>query len=103
MSRESSTGIERRVRGLKTGLECLMFKRRDFLRDVTLGIAAWGTGGGRACAQPAEDPPARPAPTAGGASPVRADEAINRRLAPIRERHHLPGLMAGVVRGETLE
>ena len=41
-------------------------------------------------------------PTPPNAKAVVVDERVNRLLAPVRERHELPGLIGGLVRGETL-
>ncbi|SIO42515.1 CubicO group peptidase, beta-lactamase class C family [Singulisphaera sp. GP187] len=81
-----------------------MSKRRDFLRDITLGIAAYGAGASRGLAQEAGDKPPNSSSRGGeGPAVVRASEAIGRVLAPIREQHHLPGLVGGLVQGGRLE
>src|SRR5262245_19893678 len=81
-----------------------MVKRRDLLREVTLGIAASGAGAGRVFAQRSGDKPASSsAAPAEDRAAVAASEAIARVAAPIRERHHLPGLVGGLVRGDRLE
>jgi CubicO group peptidase (beta-lactamase class C family) len=45
--------------------------------------------------------PTRTAPD-DGSIPVREDVHLSRLLAPIRDDHHLPGLIGAVVRGDTL-
>jgi CubicO group peptidase (beta-lactamase class C family) len=37
-----------------------------------------------------------------GPEPVRADPQVNRVLAPVRDRHHLPGLIGAIVTGGRL-
>lgn len=81
-----------------------MVKRRNFLRKVALGIAACGAGAGRGVAQdPGDKPASRPSPLTDDSTGIRASEAVNRALAPIRDQHQLPGLIGGIVRGDRLE
>ncbi|AGA24926.1 serine hydrolase domain-containing protein [Singulisphaera acidiphila] len=83
-----------------------MVKRRAFLGEVTLGIAAYGASVGRVfAAQAAGDKPAPSSSTSPVEEPAvpRASEAIDRVLAPIREQYHLPGLVGGLVQGDRLE
>ena len=72
-----------------------MIGRRGFLRVVSAGAASYGTG--RLFAQDAKTkgrPKAKPEAPA-----LTPNPAIDRILAPVRDGHHLPGLVGAVVTG----
>jgi CubicO group peptidase (beta-lactamase class C family) len=76
-----------------------MINRRDLLRAVAAeGLAFWsppafGQSRSQRTAEKhtTENPP-----------PILADERVNRVLAPIRDEHHLPGLIGAIQRGSKL-
>ncbi|WP_406697824.1 serine hydrolase domain-containing protein [Singulisphaera sp. Ch08] len=81
-----------------------MVKRRDVLRGMALAAAGCGVGVAPLFAQGPGDQSAGPTLTpVEGLPEVRVSEAINHVLAPIRDRHHLPGLIGGLVHGDRLE
>jgi CubicO group peptidase (beta-lactamase class C family) len=41
-------------------------------------------------------------PTGSGSAVIRSDERLEQRLAPIRDKHQLPGLIGAVIRGDRL-
>jgi CubicO group peptidase (beta-lactamase class C family) len=88
-----------------------MWGRRGFLKAASVGIASIGSG--RAFAQD-DEPKTKetPKPKASAktpakaktkeAEPLKANETLNRILAPIRDNHQFPGLIGGIVTGATL-
>ncbi len=76
-----------------------MINRRDLLRAVAAeGLAFWsGPAFGQSQAQETDEDEA-----ADGRPPVRADERVNQVIAPVRDEHHLPGLIAAIVTGQKL-
>lgn len=74
-----------------------MIGRRDFLRAVAAGqtalvsSSAFGQSRGKAKRRTAPD-----------RSAVQADERVNRVLAPVRDAHHLPGLIGAIQTGNRL-
>jgi CubicO group peptidase (beta-lactamase class C family) len=90
--------------------------RRGFLQATALGAVLQGVGANRLIAQDApktktkEQPKAKaktaaPVPLAAPApapAPLKASEALNRVLAPVRNDNNLPGLIGGIVAGNTL-
>jgi CubicO group peptidase (beta-lactamase class C family) len=72
-----------------------MIRRRDVpLVAVSQGLAIWcGSAFGQTKA--IEKKEAAPAP-------IRADERINEILAPVRDLHHLPGLIGAILTGNRL-
>ena len=76
-----------------------MINRRDLLRAVAAeGLAFWsGPAFGQSQAQETDEDEA-----ADGRPPVQADERVNQVLAPVRDEHHLPGLIAAIVTGQKL-
>jgi CubicO group peptidase (beta-lactamase class C family) len=71
-----------------------MMKRRDFAAAaVAQGLGLWS---GAAIAQTKATGKKSAAPA------VRADERVNDVLAPVRDEHHLPGLIGALLVGEKL-
>jgi CubicO group peptidase (beta-lactamase class C family) len=70
-------------------------------RDVPLALAAHGltiwSGSAFGQTKGTERKKATPAP-----SPIKADERVNQTLAPIRDEHHIPGLIGAIVTGNRL-
>ena len=60
------------------------------------GLAIWS---GSAIAQ-TKGPEKKEAAT--GPAPVQADERVNQVLAPVRDEHHLPGLIGAILKGDRL-
>jgi CubicO group peptidase (beta-lactamase class C family) len=74
-----------------------MIRRRDVpLAAAAQGLAIWS---GSAFAQTKR---ADKKETATAPAPVHADERVSRILAPIRDEHHLPGLIGAVLKGDRL-
>jgi CubicO group peptidase (beta-lactamase class C family) len=76
-----------------------MINRRDVFRAVAAeGLASWSC---PAVGQ--EQPPEYDENQTPDARPlVRADERVNRVLAPVRDEHRLPGLIGAILTGEKL-
>jgi CubicO group peptidase (beta-lactamase class C family) len=94
-----------------------MIGRREWLcGTAATGLAAWlgaGLGGSARAQSPAKRKgktmtrtvrrPALPSSkSATPAGPIRADERMNQTLAPIRDAHHLPGMIGAILLGESL-
>jgi CubicO group peptidase (beta-lactamase class C family) len=76
-----------------------MITRRVVLQAAMQGLVA---GSGAAMAQQSGRKGAARKKGANGQAPVQADERLNRVLAPIRDEHHLPGLIGGILAGDRL-
>jgi CubicO group peptidase (beta-lactamase class C family) len=83
--------------------DSVMVGRRRFL-GASVGLLTLPTG--RLLAQ--IEPSAKPSSSAGtraptpASEPVRADEQLGRVLAPVRDRHHLPGMIGAILSGERI-
>jgi len=76
-----------------------MINRRDVLRAVAAeGLALWS---GPAFGQ-SQSPGTDEDDTADGRPPIQADERVNQVLAPVRDEHHLPGLIGAILTGHKL-
>ncbi len=74
-----------------------MIGRRDLLRAATAGGLTFFSGS--AFGQARGTAKRRVAPAAAN---VQADERVNRVLAPVRDAHHLPGLIGAILTGNRL-
>ena len=76
-----------------------MINRRDLLRSVAAdGLAFWtGRAFGQSQAQETDEND-----TADGRPSVEPDERVNNVLAPVRDEHHVPGLIAAILTGHKL-
>ena len=84
-----------------------MIGRRGFLRMSAIGMSAFGAGRIFAQDPPSPTPKTKTkttskTPPKAAKSKLEASETVNRLLAPIRDEHHLPGLIGAVVTGNTL-
>jgi CubicO group peptidase (beta-lactamase class C family) len=101
-----------------------MIARREWLRQaLAQGVAAWAAGNASNLALAQTAPAAKKGSTSRytvkkpsvsrskdapraesdrGPLSLKADERLNRVLAPIRDGHQLPGLIAAIVRGDRL-
>jgi CubicO group peptidase (beta-lactamase class C family) len=74
-----------------------MIRRRDLpLAAAAQGLAIWSGSAFARTKGPLEKDNA-PVPT-----PIRADERVNQILGPIRDEHHLPGLIGAILTGDRL-
>ena len=81
----------------ETASEEIMIRRRDVpLAVAAQGLAIW-SGSAFGQTKGLERKEARTAPP-----PVRADERVNQVLAPVRDEHHLPGLIGAILTGNRL-
>ncbi len=77
--------------------EVTMIGRRDFLRAAAVGqMAAFS---GSTFGQSRGTSKRR---TSAERSTIQADERVNRVLAPVRDAHHLPGLIGAILSGNRL-
>ncbi|MFI5458370.1 MAG: serine hydrolase domain-containing protein [Isosphaerales bacterium] len=76
-----------------------MINRRDVFRAVAAeGLAFWsGPAFGQSQPQGTDEQD-----TADGQPMVQADERVNQVLAPVRDEHHLPGLIGAILTGHKL-
>jgi CubicO group peptidase (beta-lactamase class C family) len=73
----------------------MMIRRRDVLHAaVSHGLAFWSIA---AFGQTKGKEQKKAAP-----SPVQADDRVNKILAPVRDEHHLPGLIGAIITGNRL-
>ena len=77
-----------------------MITRRGILRMAVQGGLAVGFGSAMAQQPKRKGGTRKKAST--NPTPVRADERLNDILAPIRDEHHLPGLIGAILSGEGL-
>jgi CubicO group peptidase (beta-lactamase class C family) len=77
-----------------------MITRRGVLRVAVQGLAV---GFGSAMAQQPKRKGGTRKKASNNPAPVRADERLNDILAPIRDEHHLPGLIGAILSGDGLE
>src|SRR5580693_5976841 len=74
-----------------------MIRRRDVpLAVASHGLAIW-SGSAFAQTKPPPKKASAPAPEA-----VKADERVSRVLAPVRDKHRVPGLIGAIVNGDRL-
>jgi CubicO group peptidase (beta-lactamase class C family) len=76
-----------------------MITRRGILQVAVQGLAA---GFGSAMAQQPKRKGGTRKKASSKSGPVQADERINEVLAPIRDEHHLPGLIGAILTGDGL-
>ena len=81
--------------------DATMINRRDVLKAVAPGALWFPSGSARAQSRPSRTVPKKK-PITSHPAPAEVDTRVNDVLTPIRDEHHLPGLIGAILRGDRL-